>query len=534
MPKEETYFKSTMYTRYLILLFLAVARCQQADNLDSNLKALFQTKLNEQQNRTICLTSDKQVGECVPYYFCTSQVKNIAVTNADGLIGDEVIHENNCPSYLQTCCSMNYISTTPKPNINQTEINECGDGSDDTGDVCDPKNDSYPAVPSAPNSECILPPYPEHGSYVANIRNAKPGQNYDSFQINVTCNRGYGVVGDASMVCFVGGLITKMPECVPICKLNKHASVEYYCLVYGDITGTRICNQYEPSNTQVLPECKRPNYYSHNYLPQMRCIEGSWNYVATCEAECGRITPRATKLVIGGKLAKRGEMPWHAGIYTKTTNPYRQICGGTLVSTTVVISAAHCFWVDDGETGQLPASQFAVALGKLYRPWNDPADIGSQKFDVKDIKLPIKFRGNAANFQEDIALVTLSVEVELQTHIRPVCLSFDPYFNQRQLQHQNLGKVAGWGLTSEDGDASPILKVVDLPYVDAIKCQEQIPGNFLEYITSDKICAGYANVITVCARISKEYLRNVSGHANSNRWLADSSTFGVRCCVFKQ
>ncbi|KAJ0169975.1 hypothetical protein K1T71_014581 [Dendrolimus kikuchii] len=231
----------------------------------------------------------------------------------------------------------------------------------------------------------------------------------------------------------------------------------------------------------------------------MICIEGSWNYIATCEAECGRVTPSATELVVGGGLAERGEMPWHAGIYTKTTKPYMQICGGSLVSTTVVISAAHCFWADDRETGQLPASQFAVALGKLYRAWNDPADIGAQKFDVKDIKLPTHFRGNAENFQEDIALVTLSAEVELQTHIRPVCLSFDPDFNQRQLQHQNLGTVAGWGLTSEDGDASPILKVVKLPYVDTVKCLEQIPGNFVQYITSDKICAGYDNGTALCS-----------------------------------
>lgn len=42
--------------------------------------------------------------------------------------------------------------------------------------------------------------------------------------------------------------------------------------------------------------------------------------------------------VTGGRKAYKGEMQWHAGIYTKNTSPYMQICGGSLVSSNVVIS----------------------------------------------------------------------------------------------------------------------------------------------------------------------------------------------------
>ncbi|KAJ0169885.1 hypothetical protein K1T71_014491 [Dendrolimus kikuchii] len=415
---------------------------------------------------------------------------------ADG--SDETIKScasKKCLPYLFQCAYGACVDQGSDCN----NIKECADGSDEADDLCNRNSGPVIPVTSSPNGKCVLPKYPDHGSYVTNIPNAKPGQKYDSFQINVTCNKGYGVVGDSSVICLDGWSMTKTPECIPFCKLPKQPSVDYYCLLTGNVEGRRVCNEYEPSNTQVIPECKKPNYYSPNYLRQMTCIDGSWSYMAICEAECGRVTPVATQLVIGGKLAKRGELPWHAGIYTKTTRPYMQICGGSLVSTTVVISAAHCFWLEeDGQAGALTADLFAVALGKIYRPWNDPVDSGAQKFDVKELKLPTKFRGNQANFQEDIALVTLSAEVELQTYIRPVCLSFEPYFNQRQLKDGNLGKVAGWGLTSEDGGASPILKVVELPYVDTVQCQEQIPGNFIEYITSDKICAGYNNGTALC------------------------------------
>ncbi|KOB68890.1 Pattern recognition serine proteinase, partial [Operophtera brumata] len=78
----------------------------------------------------------------------------------------------------------------------------------------------------------------------------------------------------------------------------------------------------------------------------------------------------------------------------------------------------------------LPASQFAVAVGKLYRPWNDRVD-EAQKSDV-----------------------------------------------------------AGWGLVGENGKASPTLQVIELPYVEIGTCIADSPPNFREYITSDKICAG--------------------------------------------
>ncbi|KOB71409.1 Hemolymph protein 14, partial [Operophtera brumata] len=144
--------------------------------------------------------------------------------------------------------------------------------------------------------------------------------------------------------------------------------------------------------------------------------------------DCGRVTADSMELVVGGQRVRRGQLPWHAGVYRKTTRPYEQICGGTLVSANVVISAAHCFWTNLEK--QLPASRFAVAVGKLYRPWDDPVD-EAQKSDV-----------------------------------------------------------AGWGLTAANGKPSSVLHVVDLPYVDIRTCINNSPPAFREFITSDKICAG--------------------------------------------
>ncbi|KAL4720961.1 hypothetical protein ACJJTC_018068 [Scirpophaga incertulas] len=158
--------------------------------------------------------------------------------------------------------------------------------------------------------------------------------------------------------------------------------------------------------------------------------------------------------------------------------------------------AAHCFW--DDTLKAMPASNYAVALGKLYRPWAFQGDADVQRSDVDDIKLPPRFQGGTTNLQDDIALLLLTTVIEYRPHIRPVCVDFRIVFENSQLTPGNKGKVAGWGLTEENGPASPFLKVVELPYVSIQECQAESPIDFREYITGDKICAGYRNGTALC------------------------------------
>lgn len=62
-------------------------------------------------------------------------------------------------------------------------------------------------------------------------------------------------------------------------------------------------------------------------------------------------------------------------------------------------------------------------------------------FQVSDIKIPPRFQGAATNFQDDIAILRLSVTIELKTHVRPVCLDFNVIFDQGQLAEGKVGKV---------------------------------------------------------------------------------------------
>ncbi|KPJ15425.1 Putative vitellogenin receptor [Papilio machaon] len=512
-----------------------------------------------------------------------------------------------CPNYLFQCAYGACVDQGADCN----GIKECADNSDESDELCNritgPITTTAKPLATGP---CVLPPYPDHGSYVVRgAPTASPGQGFKSFALTVSCYPGYALDGPESVLCFDGTWVPPMPKCIRYCKLPPHPSVEYRCLLsdQAGVEGSRPCKEYEPTGTVVKPECRSPNYYASGTLTYMRCSEGTWDYIALCspgliknatnvtiiikdnievhisqfqyaspitlvfpnavqpitgkpnsvqpnpgshisvqfnEAETITIQPNNVRPVqpptnrlsvqpnTGTSVLDRftdrpiwppltTDLPsflqvqpikpneksnestdydidvneWRMGV---STNAHNTKIKHTKENNTfpVNLDAAHCFW-DDAQK-QRPSELYAVAVGKLYRPWNLNVDVDAQKSDVKDIKIPPRFQGAASNFQDDIALVILKTRIEYKYYVRPVCLDFDINFNRRQLQPNKLGKVAGWGLTSINGVAAGTLQVVNIPYVSIEKCIATAPPGFREYITSDKVCAGYDNGTALC------------------------------------
>ncbi|KAL0808432.1 hypothetical protein ABMA28_012895 [Loxostege sticticalis] len=215
------------------------------------------------------------------------------------------------------------------------------------------------------------------------------------------------------------------------------------------------------------------------------------------EKECGTITPAGEPLRRRRSTSTRGELPWHVTVYSKKTTPYRRQCGATLVSSKAVLSVAHCFW-DHSNNKPLPAQDFAVAVGKLHQHWDAVQDQSAQTSDVSDIKIPPRFRGIASNLQDDISVVILASKITFTPFLRPVCLDFNEDSERRQLQANNLGKIASWAPTGTNKDPSKVLRVLELPYIPIEECLSTLPSGFREFVTSDKICAGSTNGTGLC------------------------------------
>ncbi len=142
-----------------------------------------------------------------------------------------------------------------------------------------------------------------------------------------------------------------------------------------------------------------------------------------------------TVKIIGGQDATPNTYPWMSSLQIKDDNEH--ICGASLISDSLAITAAHCVAGTDATDLQLVVSEYNLV---------DEADTG-KKVDVAQIYIHPDY--NQDNSDNDIALVQLAAPVTNA----PISI----------ISHERLAALAdgtaltvmGWGVTSIDSDAIP-------------------------------------------------------------------------------
>ncbi|XP_025029175.1 serine protease 27-like [Python bivittatus] len=191
---------------------------------------------------------------------------------------------------------------------------------------------------------------------------------------------------------------------------------------------------------------------------------------------CGRLISSAR--IVGGFEAEVGSWPWQASIQILGSHQ----CGGTLIASSWVLTAAHCF------SSCSDPSLFVILLGAYNLSYPGPESI---LVNVKQIIVHSNYSGFTKG--NDIALMELKSPVNFTQHIQPACfpgpsIVFPP----------RLGCwVAGWGnIESEVPLPEPgLLQEVLLPLVDRATCEalySDLKVPWIEnVIKDDMICAGY-------------------------------------------
>ena len=207
--------------------------------------------------------------------------------------------------------------------------------------------------------------------------------------------------------------------------------------------------------------------------------------------------------IIGGEEAEPGEFPFQVALVT--TSSRFQFCGGTFIDGDWVMTAAHC--VDD-VTDPDVMKVLAGAHNKLT---------DGELIDVERVYIHPSY-ATQAGISSDIALLKLSGE-----HMYPRIELLTP----DRLDLAAPGTIAttiGWGLTSEGGQSSEVLKKLEAEIITNDECQTHLDESILD----STICAGkLGSNESICSGDSGGPLMV----PYRNRWLQVGITsFGTNIC----
>ncbi|KYN38801.1 Serine protease easter [Trachymyrmex septentrionalis] len=274
---------------------------------------------------------------------------------------------------------------------------------------------------------------------------------------------------DAQNECLNGDCVNirKCPEVISILTSSRPLSAEtlqtlrnLQCGFEG--SDPKVCCSQESTTTTEEPNPENlpnpPDVLNH---PNLRLLDHTL---------CGPITQ--TK-VVGGNKTGIFQYPWMALIAYDTGRPNPEFrCGGTIISSRYVLTAAHCVTFLPGGLQLI-----GVRVGDHDLSKERDCDTNNkglevvcaeryQDFGVESVQFHPEY--TRTKLQNDIALIRLNSTVDFRPrNVKPVCL---PFGTATALNH-NKAVVTGWGST-ELGPRSQDLLQAKLPLMAIEQCKE--------------------------------------------------------------
>ncbi|XP_052899024.1 trypsin-1-like [Anopheles moucheti] len=170
--------------------------------------------------------------------------------------------------------------------------------------------------------------------------------------------------------------------------------------------------------------------------------------------------------IVGGFEINVSETPYQVSLqYNK-----RHICGGSVLSSKWVLTAAHC---TDGSS----PSSLTVRVGSSEHA------SGGKVAHVAHVLQHPSYDGSTTDF--DYSLLELKDELTFSDEVQPVALPEQ----DEAVKDGTMTTVSGWGNTQSADESNDVLRAANVPTVSQKKCNKaykQFGG-----VTDRMLCAGY-------------------------------------------
>ncbi|XP_075823848.1 mannan-binding lectin serine protease 1 isoform X3 [Microtus pennsylvanicus] len=321
----------------------------------------------------------------------------------------------------------------------------------------------------------------------------EPSQAVYSFkdQALISCDTGYKVLKDSEIMdmfqieCLKDGTWSnKIPTC-KIVDCGVPAGLKHGLVTFS----TR--NNLTTYKSEIRYSCQQPYYKMlHNVTGIYTCsAHGAWTNevlkrsLPTCLPVCGlpKFSRKQISRIFNGRPAQKGTTPWIAMLSHLNGQPF---CGGSLLGTNWVLTAAHCLHhpLDPEDpilhsSDLLGPSDFKIVMGKH---WRRRSDEDEQHLSVRRVVLHPSY--NPSTFENDLGLVELSESPRLNEFVMPICLPEHPSTEGTMVI------VSGWGKQFLQRLPENLMEI-EIPIVNYDTCQEAY-APLKKKVTKDMICAG--------------------------------------------
>jgi secreted trypsin-like serine protease len=214
----------------------------------------------------------------------------------------------------------------------------------------------------------------------------------------------------------------------------------------------------------------------------------------------GTVQPR----IVGGTTASVAQYPWQAAVvFTGSGNAHqRQFCGGSLLTSRIVITAAHCVYDLDPDCNSLGGQGTCLP--------SDPGGDGTKKLDPNDVNVVLGYSTLSTapasaeipvdtvtfdsqyspNYNNDgvpendvafLVLHTASAQTQIKIAGSDEGALWDP---------GSLVEISGWGSTSESGGTQDTLRAATVQVIADSSCDSPLAYG-TDFEPATMLCAGY-------------------------------------------